>query len=86
METQVTFRMSRDVHSRVTAMAKQLGVKRSQVIRMALNEFLQHMEADQPRLFDRVQQLAGSVRSGVPDLGTRHREHLLEAIRRNDEA
>jgi hypothetical protein len=34
------------------------------------------------RPVDRVRDLLGSVESGIPDLGLRHREHLIQRLRR----
>ena len=63
--------------------AAALRRKRSEVIRMALERFLEEPDGRvQERPIDRVRDLLGSFESGIPDLGRRHREHLLERLRR----
>lgn len=81
METQVTFRLGRDDGARVQALADRLGLKRSQVLRLAVHEFLARMEEEGQSPYDRVRDLAGSVRTGVRDLGERHREHMKRLLR-----
>ena len=56
--------------------------KPSEVVRMAVAEFLQISDepADYPA--KRVQHLIGSVESRVPDLSVRHREYVLKKLRR----
>ncbi len=48
--------------------------KRSEVVRMALVQFLAVELETRP--IDRVRDLLGSIESGVPDLGQRHHEYL----------
>ena len=57
--------------------------KRSDVIRMAVQSFLE--EPKRPagsRPVELVRDLLGSFESGIPDLGQHHREHLLRRLRR----
>jgi hypothetical protein len=54
--------------------------KRSEVVRIALEQFLRS-EPIEPAAA-RVASLLGSLESGVADLADRHREHILESLRR----
>lgn len=83
MREQITLRIPHDLLERLDREAGLLRRKRSEVIRMAVERFLD--EPQRPavgRPIDRVRDLIGSFESGVPDLGQRHREHLLERLRR----
>jgi Arc/MetJ-type ribon-helix-helix transcriptional regulator len=83
MREQVTVRLPGELLEKLDREAGILRRKRSEVIRMAVERFLEaprSAPADRP--IDRVADLLGSFESGVPDLGQRHREHLLERLRR----
>ena len=49
---------------------------------MALREFLRVGTGVVSRPADRVRGLLGSLDSGVPDLAERHREYILESLKR----
>lgn len=51
-------------------------------VRLALEQFLDAEPAIRP--VERVRDLLGRVASGVPDLGQRHREHLIRRLRRGE--
>ena len=81
MESQLTLRLPADLSGKLDLAAKRMNRKRSDVARLALTQFLDGSEpAGRPA--DRVRDLLGSVQSGIPDLGTRHREHLLARVTR----
>jgi len=83
MPEQVTVRIPPDLLEKLDREAGVLRRKRSEVIRMAVERFLEEPRpAVEGRPIDRVRDLLGSFESGVPDLGQRHREHLLERLRR----
>jgi len=52
------------------------------VVRLALEQFLESEPEIRP--IERVRDLLGRVESGVPDLGQRHREHLIRRLRRGE--
>lgn len=81
MESQLTLRLPMELAGKLERSAKRLKRKRSDVVRLALNQFLE-AEPAATRPVDRVRDLLGSVESGVPDLGQRHREHLIARLRR----
>jgi predicted transcriptional regulator len=80
VEQQLTLRLTADLADQLDRTAKRMQRKRSEVVRMALEQFL--AVQIEPRPVDRVRDLLGSVESGVPDLGQRHREYLVERLRR----
>lgn len=83
METQLTVRLPGTLHERLARTAKRLGLKRSDVARMAIQRYVDEVEAaPRPRPYEQIQDLLGSLHSGVSDLGSRHREHLLAHFRR----
>jgi metal-responsive CopG/Arc/MetJ family transcriptional regulator len=81
MESQLTLRLPDTLANKLTQSAKRMKRKRSDVVRLALEQFLDTEPDVKP--VDRVRDLLGSVASGVPDLGQRHREHLVERLRRD---
>ncbi len=83
MEAQVSVRLPGPLHKRLARAAKRLGLKRSDVVRLAVQRFLDEAEqVAHPRPYDLVKDLGGSVRSGAGDIGSRHREYLLARFRK----
>ena len=82
MEEQLTIRLPRELSQALKEKAARMQRKPSEVVRMAVKEFLQIQSEPQERPAERVRDLIGSLRSGVPDLATRHREHVLAKLRR----
>ena len=84
MERQLTLRVPSELAEKLERSARRLRRKRSEVVRLALEEFLDSTSeaALEIRPIDRVRDLLGRVRSGIPDLGQRHREYLLRRLRR----
>ncbi len=84
MQSQLTVRLPADLDEAVTRAAKQLRLKRSDIVRLALEQYLQEPQVrEEQSPYGRVKHLIGSIESGVPDLGSSHREHLLKRIRRH---
>ena len=79
MEQQLTLRLPADLAARLDQTAKRLQRKRSEVVRLALEQYLAVETDGKP--VERVRDLLGSVESGLPDLGQRHREYLLHRLR-----
>jgi metal-responsive CopG/Arc/MetJ family transcriptional regulator len=82
MATQLTVRMPEDLRKALDKASRKLNRKPSEVVRMALREFLRVGSGTRSRPADRVRGLLGSLDSGVPDLAERHREYLLESLKR----
>lgn len=82
MEQQLTLRMPGELATKLERAAKRLKRKRSDIVRLALEEFLAGSTASpEMRPIERVRDLLGRLKSGVPDLGQRHREYLLRRLR-----
>jgi len=81
MSQQVTVRMPDALIERLDQEAALRRRKRSEVIRMAVERFIEEPESPADRPIDKVRDLLGSFESGIPDLGQRHREHLLRRLR-----
>jgi predicted transcriptional regulator len=79
MEHQLTLRLSADLSERLDLAAKRLARKRSDVVRLALEQFLSTQVETRP--IEQVRDLLGRVESGLPDLGQRHRDYLLKRVR-----
>jgi predicted DNA-binding protein len=82
MEDQLTIRFPRELSKALKAKAARLNRKPSEVVRMAVEEFLQISDEVAESPAKRVRHLIGSLESGVPDLALRHREYVLKKLRR----
>ena len=82
MESQLTLRLPGALASKLDRSAKRLRRKRSDVVRLALEQFLDAEPEIRP--VELVRDLLGSIESGVPDLGQHHREHLIRRLRRGE--
>ena len=84
MNSQLTVRLPDNLDKNIFMIAKKLHLKRSDIVRMALEKFVNEVEEDaEGSPYDRVKNLLGSVSSGVSDLGESHRKHLLRKFKRN---
>jgi metal-responsive CopG/Arc/MetJ family transcriptional regulator len=79
MERQLTMRLPADLANKLERSARRLKRKRSEVVRDALEQYLDSEPETRP--IERVRDLLGSVASGKPDLGQRHREYLIGRLR-----
>ena len=79
MPGQLTVRLPDELSEALEAAAKRLRRKRSEVVRIALEQFLE-LSDDRAQPADRVRSLLGSIVSGAPDLADRHREHILVSL------
>lgn len=83
---QVTIRLPDEQMGRISRIARELGLKKSDITRMAINRFLkEYDEGEAAAPFDKVKHLLGAVESGVSDLGQRHRSHLMAKIKAHSE-
>jgi metal-responsive CopG/Arc/MetJ family transcriptional regulator len=80
MERQLTLRVPAGLAAKLERSARRLKRKRSEVVRDALERYFD--SEPQARPIERVRDLLGSVASGKPDLGQRHREYLIQRMRR----
>ena len=81
METQLTVRLPEKLERKLAQSAKRLGIRRSDLVRMALEQFLEQ-DSDDSEPYEKVKHLIGSYESGLPDLGTEHRKHLIKRFKR----
>jgi len=80
---QLTVRIPDDYSEKLDKVTKKMGLKRSDIIRLALKQFLEESYGNDHRTpFQKVSHFLGIVESGTKDLGQRHREHLIQKIRR----
>ncbi len=82
MSKQVTVRLPDDLNQALDLAAKRLMRKRSEVLRMALAQFLEPESGAGGQPAKRVHHLLGSLESGMPDLAENHRRYVLESLRR----
>ena len=80
MDAQLTLRLPAELADKLERAALRQKRKRSDVVRQALEQFLDNKPEGQPA--DKVRDLLGSIESGIPDLGQRHREYLVQRLRR----
>ena len=78
---QLTIRMPDDQMSIIENIAKKMGLKKSDVTRMAIRKFIEEYNDNTEKPFTRVKHLLGVAESGVTDLGQRHRDHLIQKIK-----
>jgi len=83
MQYQVTVRLPVDLGKALQRARRRLGRKNSDIVRLALRQFLQHGDPGAARPAERVRHLIGSLESGVPDLAERHRDYVLAALKRH---
>jgi len=79
MEYRLTLRLSADLAGRLDRAARRLERKRSEIVRLALEQFLSAEVETRP--IEHVRDLLGRVESGLPDLGQRHRDYLVGRLR-----
>lgn len=84
MGSQLTVRLSDDLSLQLSRLAERLKLRRSDVIRMALERLVEELGPPRDkRPYERVRHLVGSVSSGIPDLGSDHRRHLIQRFKRD---
>jgi hypothetical protein len=82
MDEHLTVRISPELGRALRDTARRMQRKPSEVVRIALREFLALPGPDGSRPADRVRSLIGSLDSGVPDLGRKDRAAVLDAVKR----
>ena len=82
MQDQVTIRLPEDLSQALKAASRRMQRKSSEIVRLALREYLGAYSGSNTRPADRARGLIGSLESGVPDLADRHRAYIIESLRR----
>ena len=77
---QLTIRMPDEQMNMIEHIAKKMGLKKSDVTRMAIKKFINEYGDTAEKPFSKAKHLIGVVESGVTDLGQRHRDHLIQKI------
>jgi metal-responsive CopG/Arc/MetJ family transcriptional regulator len=84
MNSQLTVRLPDNLEKELSLIARKLQLKRSDIVRMALERFVKQAEGEEENSpYEKVKSLLGSVSSGISDLGESHREHLLRKMKRH---
>jgi metal-responsive CopG/Arc/MetJ family transcriptional regulator len=84
MQSQLTVRLSDDLDKGISELAKRLRLKRSDIVRIALEKFLDEFRAEEEiKPYEKVKNLIGTFTSGIPDLGESHRKYLIKRLRRH---
>ena len=83
MQSQLTVRLSDDLDKDISALAKRLRLKRSDIVRMALERFLGEFHGEEGKPYEKVKTLIGTISSGTSDLGEAHRKYLLKKLRKS---
>jgi metal-responsive CopG/Arc/MetJ family transcriptional regulator len=78
---QITIRIPAEEVAKIEHIALKLGLKKSDITRMAIRSFLEKHEENETKPYEKVQSLLGIAESGIPDLGQNHRRHLIEKIK-----
>ena len=79
---QITIRMPEEYFSRIEQIAKIMGLKKSDITRIAIKKFIEEYNHDEDiNHFSKARRLIGVAESGVPDLGQNHRRYLLGRIK-----
>ena len=81
MSDQLTVRLSPELNRALRAAARQMQVKTSEIVRMALRQYLALPGPDGSRPVERVRGLIGSLDSGVTDPSAKHRASVLESVK-----
>jgi predicted DNA-binding protein len=80
---QLTIRMPDEYREKIEMVAKEMGLKKSDIARLALRRFIEEKTGnEQASPYQKVRHLLGTAESGIKDLGQRHREYLIEKIRK----
>ena len=82
MPAQLTVRLPDDLDRALKAATRRMQRRSSDIVRLALREFLGGARQRPGRPIDRVRGLIGSLESGIPDLAARHRDYVLRSLTR----
>ena len=80
---QITVRMPGEYRDKLDRLSKSMGVRRSDIIRLAMKQFLEGTDdTDRQPPYAKISHLLGIVESDVKDLGQSHRKYLIQKVRR----
>jgi hypothetical protein len=79
---QLTIRMPDEHYYQIEEIAKQLGLKKSDIARLAIKKFIGENEIKETvSPYEKAKHLIGVATSGVSDLGQNHRRHVIDRIK-----
>ncbi len=79
---QLTIRMPDEYLTKINRIAQKMGLKKSDITRLAIKKFLlEYGDDSEIKPYDRARHLLGVAESGISDLGQSHRRHLLDKIK-----
>ena len=81
MDDQITVRLPAALGRTLRRTSRRLGRRPSDIVRMALDAFFQDASSADSKRAARVEDLIGSLSSGIPDLAERHREYILASLK-----
>ncbi|MEK7765206.1 MAG: ribbon-helix-helix protein, CopG family [bacterium] len=86
MSTQLVVRVPDKLAKTLDDVARRTARKRSDVVRLAIQQYMTAWSPPRKGIRDRSRRFIGSLNSGIPDLAERHsefvRENLIELLRR----
>jgi metal-responsive CopG/Arc/MetJ family transcriptional regulator len=83
VERQFTLRMPANLATKLDKVARHTRRRRAEIVRLALEQFLDAADTKVERgPIELVRDLLGTMESGLPDLGQRHRDYLLKRLGR----
>lgn len=81
---QITVRMPNEYGNKLHKLSKQMGLRRSDIIRLAMKRFLEGADqTDQQSPYLKVSHILGIAESDVKDLGQSHRKYLIQKVKRD---
>jgi predicted DNA-binding protein len=78
---QLTIRLSEEMNQALEAAAVRMRRKRSEIVRLALSQYLDLEPRSEEKPAERVRHLIGSLETGIPDLAENHRSYVLESLK-----
>ena len=81
MSDQLTIRLSEEMNRALEAASTRMRRKRSEIVRLALSQFLNLQAPGGQTPEARVRHLIGSLETGIPDLAENHRAYVLESLK-----
>ena len=81
MSDQLTIRLPEDMNRALEAASTRMQRKRSEIVRLALSQFLDLEPRNEKTPEARVRHLIGSLDTGIPDLAENHRSYVLESLK-----
>lgn len=78
---QLTIRLPDDYGPQIERLVREMGLKKSDVARLAIKEFIASHPQRNEYPFSKAKSFIGVAESGTSDLGQNHRKYLVEKIK-----